>query len=156
MKIIRIAARTWAGRPLIDTAVAIGTWTLFYLVIGQTPPGTATGRQLFLQTFVGISVGAIAFAITGTSILLAVTLGTRLQSLMRKAGYHVTRLIMTSVAILLATSFGLSAIIVYESRSPSPALIATEATLTMLSVLAQVRLVWLFSQIFALLALERT
>lgn len=125
-------------------------------ILDGTAPGTSATRVVYLQTVVGVSVGAIAFAITGASILFAVTPGPRLRSVMQKAGYQLARLIMISVVTLIWAAGTLSFAIMLEGDPPWHYLVPLELTLTVLGILVQLRLTWLLFQVFGLLALEKS
>lgn len=150
----RRLVRSWVGHPIVDLIIAV----LVCLVIDQTTaqaPGTPQVRDAALQTMVGVCVGAIAFAVTGTSILLAVPPGQRLQNLLAEAGYDLTHLVMVSVATLSAAAVALSCTIAFESSSPGWLLPTVELWFGLIGAMAQFRLVWLFYQIFILLAMDR-
>lgn len=100
-------------------------------------------------------VGAIAFAVTGTSILLAVTPGQRVRKLLAEDGYEMLRLIMSAVISLTVAAIVLAVAIAFESERPGWFLPTIELAFALIGSMAQLRLVWIFYQIFALLAVDR-
>ena len=150
----RRLVRSWIGQPAIDLIVTALICVIVDRVMAE-PPGTTTARQIALQTMVGFCVGAIAFAVTGTSILLAVPPGQHLQKLLADAGHDLTRLVMIAVGSLTAAAVALSWTIALESSSPGWLLATIELAFCLIATMAQFRLVWLFYQIFLLLAVDR-
>ena len=151
---LRSLTRSWAGHPLVDIMLTI-TVCLIWDRIATAAPGSASSRQIALQTMAAFCVGAIAFAVTGTSILLAVTPGQRVRKLLAEDGYEMLRLIMSAVISLTVAAIVLAVAIAFESERPGWFLPTIELAFALIGSMAQLRLVWIFYQIFALLAVDR-
>jgi hypothetical protein len=130
-------------------------FAIYYLKLPASL-GSSNARLVFLQTAAGVSIGAVGFAVTAASIFLAATPGARLQAILGRVGRRLTGVLMTSVATLIISAALFSFLIYLESDQPPNFLVALEVSLLLLVTLVQFRLALLFSQVFVLLASERS
>lgn len=155
MRLLARGIQVWAGRMLLDLPLALIIWAACVYGFQDGPAGTLGGRHAFLQTMIGICMAGVAFAVTAASVLFAVTPGPRLRSVMDKAGYQLARLIMGSVLGLILVSSTLAFLLLVDSADPHVLVFPMAIAASSLGLLASLRLAWLFSQIFALLTLEK-
>ena len=142
--------RWWINTPGIDLLLAAFVSLVAPAIIHLDR--TAETRSAWLQTIVGVLAASTGFTITALSVILAVTPGRRLQSVITHAGVRFLSLVTTTLLTAFSTSIALAFLIGIETGR---GVTHVEVLLTSLGIGAMVRVIALFHSLFLVLLYDR-
>jgi hypothetical protein len=151
MRLSRLILRSWIGRPVIDIPILAVVYVLLKSYLKQSILHSV-GQPAFAATAAGVCAAAVGFSITAMTVLLSVTPGHRLKEVMNAAGDKLVRLIMFSVATLVALASLFGYCVLGQDASSTKLLILLTAGA--FATLVELRIIGIFYQIFALLVIE--